>query len=80
MEDAETAKLYISMPGAGKNHVPTQVLRGFDKKTVQPDRSAIYIFHVTSRDLGKWDVVAQKWKLARGRYKWRPDLQAATCL
>ncbi|KAL8383645.1 hypothetical protein RB595_010714 [Gaeumannomyces hyphopodioides] len=58
---AEVAQLYLGIPGG-----PAKVLRGFDKKVLEPGRSAVFAFPLTGRDVSTWDVVRQNWVLQRG--------------
>ncbi|KAH8671312.1 glycoside hydrolase superfamily [Xylariales sp. PMI_506] len=60
---AEVAQLYVGIPGA-----PAKQLRGFDKVFINTTETASVSFDVTRRDLGVWDVVAQKWLLQNGTY------------
>jgi beta-glucosidase len=60
----EVAQLYIGIPGA-----PIRQLRGFEKIGLGSGQNAKVEFELTRRDLSIWDVVAQKWKLQRGKYR-----------
>lgn len=66
MTGAEVAQLYVGIPGNGQ---PVRQLRGFDKVTLKPGKSAQVTFELRRRDLSIWDVEAQKWKLQKGEYK-----------
>jgi beta-glucosidase len=61
---AEVAQLYIAIPGSG---VP-KVLRGFEKKLVQPGESVIMSFPLRRRDLSVWDTESQVWRLPAGGF------------
>lgn len=63
---AEVAQLYVGIPGEDS---PARQLRGFEKPFLRPGESAAVEFALTRRDLSEWDVVAQKWRLARGTYR-----------
>ena len=60
---AEVAQLYVGIPGG-----PSKVLRGFEKKTIQPSRQKHFTFNLTRRDLSQWDVEKQAWGLQAGVY------------
>ncbi|KAJ5314847.1 uncharacterized protein N7443_001731 [Penicillium atrosanguineum] len=60
---AEVAQLYIGIPGG-----PIKVLRGFEKKMIQPGQQEHVQFHLTRRDLSQWDVEKQAWGLQSGLY------------
>ncbi|KAK5654888.1 hypothetical protein OQA88_6926 [Cercophora sp. LCS_1] len=62
---AEVAQLYLGIPVAGQ---PVRQLRGFDKVVVNATRTETVQFELTRRDLSVWDVVAQKWRLPRGKF------------
>ena len=61
---AEVAQLYVGIPGG-----PVKQLRGFDKVQIPASGSVKVTFPLTRRDLSSWDVVAQKWQLQTGEYK-----------
>lgn len=61
---AEVAQLYVGTPGG-----PVKQLRGFDKVQIPAGSSVKVTFPLTRRDLSSWDVVAQKWQLQTGEYK-----------
>ncbi|PYH72799.1 beta-glucosidase [Aspergillus vadensis CBS 113365] len=60
---AEVAQLYLGIPGG-----PAKVLRGFEKKLIQPGHHTKVQFDLTRRDLSSWDVVNQAWGLQKGDY------------
>jgi beta-glucosidase len=60
---AEVAQLYLHIPGG-----PARVLRGFEKKFLQPGEEAEVTFELNRRDMSTWDVVAQAWVLQSGEY------------
>ena len=61
---AEVAQLYLHIPGG-----PARVLRGFEKKFLQPGEEVEVTFELTRRDLSSWDVAKQAWELQRGDYE-----------
>ncbi|QIX01170.1 hypothetical protein AMS68_006687 [Peltaster fructicola] len=61
---AEVAQLYLSIPGSGQK----MVLRGFDKKLLQPGQDAVFSFSLRRRDLSIWNVVRQTWILPEGDF------------
>jgi beta-glucosidase len=60
---AEVAQLYLHIPGG-----PARVLRGFEKKYLQPGEEAEVVFELNRRDMSTWDVVEQVWVLQSGEY------------
>ena len=66
VEGAEVAQLYVSYPAEAKQ--PPQQLRGFEKVKLQPGEESEVTFSVRRRDVSYWDVVAQKWAIAKGTY------------
>lgn len=60
---AEVAQLYIGIPNG-----PAKVLRGFEKKTLEPNEQIHVVFELTRRDLSHWDVGKQAWGLQAGQY------------
>lgn len=60
---AEVAQLYLHIPGG-----PARVLRGFEKKLLQPGEEAEVTFELNRRDLSTWDVAKQAWVLQSGKY------------
>lgn len=61
---AEVAQLYVHIPGG-----PDRVLRGFEKKLLQPGEEAEVKFKLTKRDLSTWDIIKQAWVLQKGEYE-----------
>lgn len=66
MTAAEVAQLYVGIPGSSQ---PVRQLRGFEKVSIAPGKTATVTFPLRRKDLSVWDVTAQKWKLQRGTYK-----------
>jgi beta-glucosidase len=63
MAAAEVAQLYLHIPGG-----PERVLRGFEKKFLQPGEEVEVTFELNRRDMSSWDVVKQAWVLQSGTY------------
>lgn len=61
---AEVAQLYLGVPGG-----PERVLRGFEKRVLEPGEGSVFEFALTRRDVSSWDVVRQGWVLQRGSYE-----------
>ena len=61
---AEVAQLYVHIPGG-----PQRVLRGFEKKLLQPGEECEVEFELRNRDLSSWDVAKQAWSLQSGSYE-----------
>jgi beta-glucosidase len=59
---AEVAQLYVGIPDSGQ----AKVLRGFEKKMLQPGQSDVFSFPLRRRDLSIWDTGAQQWRLPSG--------------
>ncbi|KAK3081818.1 hypothetical protein LTS18_001826 [Coniosporium uncinatum] len=57
---AEVAQLYV---GELYDGAPVKQLRGFGKKMLAVNESAVFAFPLTRRDLSQWDVVAQQWRM-----------------
>jgi beta-glucosidase len=62
---AEVAQLYLHIPVLGG---PARVLRGFEKKFLQPGEEGKATFELNRRDLSTWDVLKQAWVLQSGEY------------
>ncbi|KAI5357562.1 Putative glycoside hydrolase, family 3, glycoside hydrolase family 3 domain, immunoglobulin [Septoria linicola] len=60
------AQLYVSYPPAADQ--PPKQLRGFEKVKLKAGEEKQVTFSVRRRDVSYWDVVAQKWAVAKGRY------------
>lgn len=60
---AEVAQLYFGVPGG-----PKKVLRGFEKRVIQPGDIGRFKLRLTRRDISFWDVARQNWVLQRGTY------------
>lgn len=67
---AAVPQLYLSLPQvAGKGPTPVNVLRGFEKVSLQPRESQQVGFELARRDLSYWDVEAQEWLIPSGPIK-----------
>lgn len=64
VEGAEVAQLYVSYPAEAQQ--PPRQLRGFEKVKLQPGEEREVTFSVRRRDVSFWDIVAQKWAVAKG--------------
>ncbi|KAI9367037.1 glycoside hydrolase superfamily [Aspergillus egyptiacus] len=83
VDGAEVVQLYVTFPAEAAQ--PARVLRGFEKVNVPVGKEVDVSFSLRRRDLSYWDVVAQKWAVAEGTYKFSvgasySDLRAATTL
>jgi beta-glucosidase len=65
VDGAEVAQLYVGIPAEG---APVRQLRGFEKPFLNASKTDTVRFGLTRRDLSVWDVVAQRWRLAKGEY------------
>ncbi|KAH7248226.1 glycosyl hydrolase family 3 N terminal domain-containing protein [Fusarium solani] len=69
---AAVPQLYLSFP---QKNVPTgtpaQILRGFDKVTLQPGESRRVSFTLRRRDLSYWDVERQNWVIPKGAFTFK---------
>jgi beta-glucosidase len=65
---ATVAQLYLLLPQVSGSQTPTplRVLRGFEKVSVQPGRSAAVTFDIMRRDISYWDTEQQEWVIAAG--------------
>lgn len=54
----EVVQLYVSLGGEDD---PKVVLRGFDRLSIQPGKSATFHADITRRDVSNWDVASQNW-------------------
>lgn len=66
LEGSEVAQLYVSFPKEAQQ--PVRILRGFEKVSIAPGESAKVQFSLRRRDLSYWDVTAQQWAIAKGKY------------
>ncbi|WPG99275.1 Hypothetical protein R9X50_00208800 [Acrodontium crateriforme] len=68
---AEVSQLYIQIPASYLNakNPRTQVLRGFQKVTIQPGDSTTVTFPLRFKDVAIWDVVRQAWVIPVGEFK-----------
>nr|AAT95381.1 beta-glucosidase [Parastagonospora nodorum] len=54
----EVVQLYVSL---GNPDDPKIVLRGFDRLSIQPGKTATFHADITRRDVSNWDVASQNW-------------------
>lgn len=74
---AVTPQLYISLPASETPEgTPPQVLRGFEKISLQPGETQQVMFTLTRRDLSYWDVDQQDWVLPDGLTEIRTGLSS----
>jgi beta-glucosidase len=66
VDGAEVPQLYVSFPDEADK--PVRELRGFERVVVAKGGESTVSFELMRRDLSYWDVVAQKWALAKGTY------------
>ncbi|KII94877.1 glycoside hydrolase family 3 protein [Plicaturopsis crispa FD-325 SS-3] len=62
----EVAQLYVTFPAEADQ--PITQLRGFERVYIKKGSSTEITFSLRRRDLSYWDVVAQKWAIASGKY------------
>lgn len=63
---AEVAQLYVSFPEEAEQ--PKSQLRGFERLGLAPGESGTATFTLRRKDLSYWDVKAQEWRVASGKY------------
>lgn len=63
---AEVAQLYMSFPAEADQ--PKSQLRGFDRLSLDAGESTTAVFTLRRKDLSYWDVEAQGWRVASGKY------------
>jgi beta-glucosidase len=64
---AAVPQLYLSLPQIpGEDPTPLNVLRGFDKLSLQPGQSQSVVFDLMRRDLSYWDTTVQQWLIPAG--------------
>ncbi|KAL2429490.1 putative beta-glucosidase G [Exophiala dermatitidis] len=64
---ATVPQLYLSLPQIpGEGPTPRNVLRGFDKVTLNPGESRWVSFDLTRRDLSYWSTGLQEWVIPSG--------------
>jgi beta-glucosidase len=65
---ATVPQLYLSLPQvAGEDPTPLNVLRGFEKISLQPEESTVVNFDLLRRDLSYWSTTRQEWVIAAGK-------------
>ncbi|PYI24972.1 putative beta-glucosidase D [Aspergillus indologenus CBS 114.80] len=63
---AEVPQLYLGFPDAADQ--PVRQLRGFERVELRAGQEAIVTFNLRRRDISYWDVAAQQWLVASGKY------------
>lgn len=63
---SEVAQLYIGYPEVADQ--PVRQLRGFENVDIDADGHTTVTFELRRRDISYWDVVAQQWAVAPGKY------------
>jgi beta-glucosidase len=58
----EVVQLYVSLGGGDD---PKVVLRGFDRLSIQPGKTATFHADITRRDVSNWDVASQNWVITK---------------
>jgi beta-glucosidase len=66
---AEVAQLYLGLPSLPGVPQPPSQLKGFQKVSLGPGRTAEVSFPLDLRSLAYWDTAARGWKVAPGCYK-----------
>lgn len=66
VDGAEVPQLYISYPKAAEQ--PVRQLRGFENVDIKKSESQEVKFDLRRRDISYWDVKAQNWAVASGKY------------
>ncbi|OLN97641.1 putative beta-glucosidase G 2 [Colletotrichum chlorophyti] len=74
---ATVPQLYVSLPrDSVPEGTPVQVLRGFDKVSLEPKESKMVHFDLLRRDLSYWDVASQTWVIPEGPVEFRVGLSS----
>ncbi|KAJ7138341.1 beta-glucosidase [Mycena epipterygia] len=63
----EVSQLYLGFPDSYGE--PPKVLRGFSRTMLTPGQSETVHIALRQKDVSVWDVVAQKWVVAKGTFK-----------
>jgi beta-glucosidase len=58
--------LYVSFPDEAGQRV--RQLRAFEKIYLEGGETGVVSLSIRHRDLSYWDVIAQKWAIAKGEY------------
>ncbi|KAF7335801.1 Fn3-like domain-containing protein [Mycena venus] len=62
----EVSQLYLGFPAS--HGEPPKVLRGFARTMLSPGQSKTVTLTLRQKDVSVWDVVAQKWTIAKGTF------------
>jgi beta-glucosidase-like glycosyl hydrolase len=66
VEGSEVPQLYLGFPAEAEE--PPKVLRGFEKVHLAAGESKEVSLVLTQKDISYWNVINQKWTVARGNY------------
>ena len=73
---AAVPQLYLSLPSSAPAGTPVKVLRGFAKVSIDVGGTAEVGFDLSRRDISYWDVVAQNWRIPKGKMMVRVGLSS----
>ena len=62
-------QLYVGLPSSAAVPEPPRTLRHYRKLALRPGRARRVRFHLTQRDLSRWDTAAHAWRVAKGKYR-----------
>jgi len=66
VDGSEVAQLYLTFPEEAAE--PPKILRGFERVYLEAGQSQTITLALTQRDISYWNVVNQKWTVAKGKY------------
>ena len=66
VDGSEVAQLYLTFPEEAAE--PPKILRGFERVYLEAGQSQTITLALTQRDISYWNVVNQKWIVAKGKY------------
>jgi beta-glucosidase len=66
-QGTDVVQLYVGDPASAGE--PPHQLKGFQRITLNPGKSATVAFHVSAYDLSQWITSAGEWKATAGTYK-----------
>ena len=75
---AEAVQLYIKYPD--NLNEPPKNLKGFQKKTIAPNSSAVYTLNMTSFNFQFWNSESDKYDVQAGRYTFMAARSSADVL
>lgn len=74
---AAIPQLYLSQPvDASFGRTPVQVLRGFDKVSLDVGQAKNVTFPLMRRDVSFWDAVQQQWVIPSGQFQARAEFSS----